>query len=222
LVTLGVTHNESGIVCTSPGESLHLNMNFLAHLALSGGRPNVQIGNFIGDHVKGRDFLKYPDDVQKGILLHRKIDWFTDHHAIPKQGAERLRDSYGRYAGVVVDVFYDHFLAINWQRYHQQTLGDFATQVHGLLAARYFSLPREVRSFVPFLIFNKRLESYARIEGLTKALTIMANYTTLPNNAPIATAVLKNHYETYNNEFLMFWEELAPMANAYLTELDHA
>lgn len=196
-------------------------MNFLAHLFLSNGRPGIQIGNFIGDHVKGRDYLNYAGDVQKGILLHRKIDWFTDHHPLPKQGADRLRESYGRYAGVVMDVFYDHFLAVNWNRYSTQTLSEFALQIHILLSKRYFSLPRDVRSFVPFLIFNKRLESYAHLDGVAKALSIMANYTSMPNNVESAIEVIRANYQAYNNEFVVFWDELASVANAYLEELDN-
>ena len=195
-------------------------MNFLAHLFLSGNNPDVKIGNFIGDHVKGKEHERYPPNVRKGILLHRQIDWFTDRHPLTKQGAERLKPSYGRYAGVVLDVFYDHFLAVNWDKFSAQPLYDFASSAYGLLARRYFSLPREVRGFVPFLIMNKRLESYARRDGIDKALTIMANYTSMPGNSHLAMQVFDAHYAEFNQEFLEFWGDLSAEVERYLNEFE--
>ncbi|MFT3740594.1 MAG: ACP phosphodiesterase [Breznakibacter sp.] len=195
-------------------------MNFLAHLFLSGNNADVKIGNFIGDHVKGKDYERYPPNVQKGILLHRQIDWFTDRHPITKQGAERLKIAYGRYAGVVLDVFYDHFLAVNWNMFTAQPLHEFASSTYGLLARRYFALPRDVRSFVPFLIMNRRLESYARKDGLARALSIMADYTSMPNNVHLAMQVLEAHYTEFNREFLDFWKELSAEVDRYLKELN--
>src|SRR5450432_1821563 len=92
-------------------------MNFLAHLYLSGDNPQVMIGNFIGDFVKGKNLTeRFDTDVAKGIALHREIDWFTDTHIVVKQSKDRLRPKYRHYAGVIVDIFYDHFLAKNWDK----------------------------------------------------------------------------------------------------------
>ena len=104
-------------------------MNFLAHLYLSGDNPKVKVGNFIGDFVKGKNLKdRFEADIARGIGLHREIDWFTDTHSIVKQSKDRLRPKYRHYSGVIVDIFYDHFLAKNWDRYSKQLLPDFAEE----------------------------------------------------------------------------------------------
>ena len=90
-------------------------MNFLAHIYLSGDDPELKIGNFIADAVKGKKYTTYPQKIQEGIILHRKIDSFTDAHPIVKKSASRLFSKYGHYNSVIVDILYDHFLAKNWK-----------------------------------------------------------------------------------------------------------
>src|SRR5690606_38990711 len=101
-------------------------MNFLSHLYLSGKSTEIIIGNFIGDFVKGAKMDDYPPEVTKGIKLHREIDFFTDNHPVVMKSKDKLRVKHGHYAGVVVDMFYDHFLAVDWESYHPQPLKIFA------------------------------------------------------------------------------------------------
>jgi acyl carrier protein phosphodiesterase len=194
-------------------------MNFLAHLYLSGNHPGVQIGNFIGDFVKGRQHDRFPMPVQSGILLHRQIDHFTDTHPIPRLSANKLRPHYGRYAGVVTDLFYDHYLARNWTRYSEQSLHSFVSQIHKLLIRHYFSLPREVKQFLPFLIKSRRLENYQYAEGIERALTIMANHSSLPSKTKEAMMILRHHDAELEQEFTLFFEELQQMAKQALEKL---
>ena len=92
-------------------------MNFLAHIYLSGDNELVTIGNFVADGVRGNKYKLYPTDIQIGIQLHRQIDTFTDAHPVFRQCTKRLHKGYGHYSGVIVDIFYDHFLAKNWTSY---------------------------------------------------------------------------------------------------------
>ena len=102
-------------------------MNFLAHLYLSADDPEIQLGNFIGDFVRGRDLsTRFSVGIVTGILLHREIDEFTDRHEVVKRSKDRLRPKYRHYAPVIIDMFYDHHLAVNWNAYHHQPLPDFA------------------------------------------------------------------------------------------------
>ena len=89
-------------------------MNFLAHIYLSGDNDLIKIGNFMADGIRGKHYEYLPAEVQKGIVLHRAIDTYTDSHPIFRQSTKRLHHRYHHYAGVIVDVFYDHFLAKNW------------------------------------------------------------------------------------------------------------
>lgn len=183
-------------------------MNFLAHLYLSGKSPEVILGNFIGDYVKGNKYERYPLNVQKGILLHRKIDSFTDSHPLVKQSAARLQSRYRKYSGVVVDLFYDHFLAANWDLYSSQSLSDYVSGVHKLFLKNYFKLPGEVKQFLPFLIKSRRLETYRHLDGIMRSLNIMAGYSSLPAETDFAMQQLTLHYQDFESEFLCFFEDL--------------
>ncbi|MEJ0028951.1 MAG: hypothetical protein WDO15_00545 [Bacteroidota bacterium] len=89
-------------------------MNFLAHLSLSDNEPKLMLGNFMGDFVKGRNLAsKFEPLIVSGIELHRAIDHFTDTHKVVQQSKKRLDGKYGHYSGVIVDVFFDHFLSVN-------------------------------------------------------------------------------------------------------------
>lgn len=183
-------------------------MNYLAHLYLSGDSDKVKVGNFIGDHVKGKQYLSYPEEVQTGILLHRQIDTFTDSHPLVRECSELIRPVYRKYAGIITDLFFDHFLASMWNNYSDEQLKDFTKHVHAILLRNYFILPSQVRQFLPFLIQNKRLQSYAEIDGITKAIEIMGNYTSLPSESQYAKHILLNNYEFLKERFVFFFQEL--------------
>lgn len=183
-------------------------MNFLAHLYLSGESDEIKLGNFIGDYVKGNKYQHYPAKVAFGIQLHRSIDSFTDRHAHVKACMRLLKPGYGRFSGVVVDIFFDHFLATNWQEYSAYTLRAFAKQSHSIFLANFLMLPMKVKQFLPFLIHHKRLESYAQKESLYHVLEIMSNRTSLPSNSEWAMTILHQEYQEFEGLFRRFFAEL--------------
>jgi acyl carrier protein phosphodiesterase len=193
-------------------------MNYLAHLYLSGNDPHVRIGNFIGDYVKGNSYDKYSPGIRKGILLHRRIDEFTDKHPVVKQSAAKLYDHYGRYSGIITDMFYDHLLAAGWDNYCKTGLSTFVTDVHKLLIFNYFKLPARVKGFLPFLIKNRGLENYQYISGLRRALTIMSNRSSLPSKTDTAIKILEEHYDEFRTEFNTFFPEVISMSQKFLNE----
>jgi acyl carrier protein phosphodiesterase len=191
-------------------------MNFLAHLYLSGESDGIKTGNFIGDYVKGRKFENYTGDIRKGILLHRSIDNFTDNHPLFQEVRKFFYPDYGRYSGIVGDVVFDHLLAKQWNQFSGYQLRDFARNAHTILLSNYFRLPFRVQQFLPIMIQHKRLESYASIEGLEKALHIMANYTTLPALSQKAVEVLEKNHDQINELFIRFMEEII-----FFIEVEH-
>ena len=92
-------------------------MNFLAHVFLSGVDEQLILGNLIADAVKGKQFENYDLKVKNGIIMHRQIDKFTDDHAIVRQSKKRLEEDYKKFAGIIVDIYYDHFLSLNFNKY---------------------------------------------------------------------------------------------------------
>lgn len=187
---------------------LIVRMNYLAHLYLSGNSEKLLVGNFIGDYVKGSQFKNYPQEISDGILLHREIDFFTDNHMRHREAKRYFRDDFGLYSGIVVDLIYDHFLAKNWRHYSDVSLRTFAKRSHAILLSNFRILPVRVQSFLPFLIQNKRLESYATIEGIVKSLSIMSRYTSLPPNWDKAEFVLRANYKPLEDNFSIFFAEV--------------
>ena len=183
-------------------------MNFLSHIYLSGESEEIKLGNFIGDFVKGRQFLKYPENVSKGILLHRQIDSFTDTHPIVRECIIKLRPGFGKYSGIVVDLFLDHLLAVNWHLYSFEKLSVFTKRFHAVLLSNFFLLPSQVKMFLPFLIQNKRLQSYSSFDGIEKTLSIMVQNTSLPSETKYAMKILEDEYLFFNNAFNQFFPEI--------------
>jgi len=145
-------------------------MNFLAHIYLSGDNEQVKIGNFMADSIKGKKYLKYPGDLQKGIILHRAIDYYTDTHPVFKQSTQKLFPEYGHYSGIIVDIFYDHFLASNWEKYSEVPLKEYTLNFYRLLEENFEVLPTKVKTFLPYMVNDNWLLSYAEIEGIKKVL----------------------------------------------------
>ena len=183
-------------------------MNYLAHIYLSGESDEIKVGNFIGDYVKGNRHQEYPDLVAYGIRLHRSIDSFTDSHTDVREFINLLKPGYGRYAGIIADVFFDHFLAANWNEYSVYTLRQFAKHAHAVFLSHFLILPFRVKQFLPFLIQNKRLESYARQENLFQVLEIMSRYTSLPANSEWAMSMLQQEYAQFEALFRSFFAEI--------------
>lgn len=183
-------------------------MNYLAHIYLSGDSDEIMLGNFIGDYVKGNKHMHYPEQVAFGIRLHRSIDLFTDQHNDVRRCINLLKPGYGRYAGIVVDVFLDHFLAANWNNYSEYTLHQFARHAHAVFLSNFGLLPFRVKQFLPFLIQHKRLESYAERENLYQVLEIMSRRTSLPANSQWAMQILFQEYEQFGALFRSFFAEM--------------
>ena len=183
-------------------------MNLLAHIYLSGSDEQIKIGNFIGDYVKGRAYRRFDPLVSKGIVLHRNIDSFTDHHPTPREVKKLLRPHYRKYAGIVVDLFYDHYLSNYWPTYSNTSLSSFIENFHDILERHYAILPSAVQEFVPRMIRKNRLHSYVTLEGVEQALQIMARYTSLPEKTPQAMQVLSDHYERIGHNFREFFPHI--------------
>lgn len=183
-------------------------MNFLAHLYLSGDDEKLITGNFIGDYVKGKNFLNYPGKIREGIILHRRIDSFTDDHELFREVKKLFRDELGLYSGVVTDLIFDHLLASGWSDYHHLSLRQFAQNIHAVLLRHIFYLPPRVQEFLPILIKNRRLESYAHKKGIQESLEIMSRYTSLPAKATYAIEVLDSYSPFIEKYFTAFMHQL--------------
>lgn len=194
-------------------------MNFLAHIYLSGNEEDVIIGNFIADGIKGKRYLKYPPSIAKGILLHRNIDSFTDAHPTVHKSTARLHKNYSHYSGVIVDILYDHFLAKNWSKYHNQPLDEYVQNFYELLRNNFTILPARIQRMMPYMIADNWLLSYASVEGIGKILAQMNIRTKGVSKMNLAVAELEEYYEEFEAEFTSFFDELIYFSKQKLIEL---
>jgi acyl carrier protein phosphodiesterase len=183
-------------------------LNFLAHIFLSGDSPEVKLGNFFGDFVKGNQLNNYPDGIRKGILLHRKIDEFTDNHPVFRQTVLLLRPSFGRYAGIMADMYYDHLLAVSFEQYSVRSLKCFSLHFYFYALLRYPVLPKRIKRFVFHFVGTDRLGKYASKEGLKDSLEIMRRRKSSAIQPNLAIKVLDAHYLILEMHFKAFFPEL--------------
>ncbi len=195
-------------------------MNYLAHIYLSNENEGITIGNFIADGIKGKKYEKYPKEIQKGILLHRGIDSFTDFHPTVRKSTKRLHENYGHYSGVIVDILYDHFLAKNWNKYHSQPLEEYIQDFYQLLRNSFDILTPRIKRMMPYMISDNWLLSYATVEGISKILVQMNRRTNNTSKMNFAVIELEEHYKEFENEFTSFFEELRVFSKNKIIELE--
>jgi len=183
-------------------------LNYLAHLFLAGTNPEFILGNFIADHVKGSDILKYSETVKKGISMHRAIDTYTDHHPVVKQSIARLRADFHKYAGVIVDMYYDHFLSANWDEYSPIDLPSFTKTRYDTLNIFQAILPMRSARLLFYMEKQNWLLSYSSFDGMQQAFNGMSRRTTFESKMELAVANLRTDYSEFEYEFREFFPEL--------------
>ena len=194
-------------------------MNFLAHIYLSGENDHIKIGNFIADGIHGKNFDAFPIDVQKGIRLHREIDSFTDFHPIFRESKHRLHERYGHYSGVIMDIFYDHFLAKNFSNYSKVPLKDFSENFYKVLDANFSILTPRFQKILPILKEENWLLMYATIEGISHILYNMDRRTRLRSKMQFSVEELKSFYSEFETEFTLFFAEMENFVKRKIIEL---
>ncbi len=194
-------------------------MNFLAHIYLSKENTEVMLGNFLGDFVRGNKYKNYNPTIQKGILLHRHIDTFTDAHKIVRISKRRLHERYGHYDGIIIDLFYDHFLAKNWSTYSEIPLDIYAQHFYKLLHDNYDILPEKAQYLLPYLEKYNWLYNYQFMEGMKTVLEGMNRRTKMISKMDIAIEDLEEYYLEFENDFTEFFKELIIFTDNKLIEL---
>ena len=184
-------------------------MNFLAHIYLSGSDDEIRMGNFIADSVKGKKaLLQFPEGVQQGIIIHRDIDFFMDSHPIVKVGMSRLRKNYPKFSGVIMDIFYDHFLAKNWNEYSTIKLEDYIQQIYKTVEVNQELLIGKSKMMFPYMREQNWLLSYRSIDGIESILSQMTQRINHIVKLNESVNELQEYYEAYDEEFKLYFEEI--------------
>jgi len=194
-------------------------MNYLAHIYLSGSNEKLMIGNFMADGIKGKQWEKYDIEVQNGIHLHRAIDFFTDTHEIVKASKARIWGRYRHYNAVIIDIFYDHFLAKYWAKYHKKELSEFVQTTYSTLQDNFELLPEKIQHLLPFMIKHNWLYNYQFIEGIDKVMKGMANRTSFNSGMENAIEDLVQHYDDFSSDFETFFPILEQFVKSKIEKL---
>ena len=194
-------------------------MNFLAHVFLSGDDFPLALGNLIADKIKGNELKIYPPSVQRGIFLHREIDHFTDTHPLFKACVTELFPTYRHYSRVIVDMYFDHFLAVLWNRFHPLELSEFSTQFYTKLDTTDIEFSEKTERFIDALITYNWFEQYQTIQGLHSILLQMDKRTRFDSNLANSTTELVEKYSYFQNNFLDFMQDLIRFSKLKTLEL---
>jgi acyl carrier protein phosphodiesterase len=189
-------------------------VNYLFHLFLSGDDPEIIAGNFMGDFVKGRLGDIYPPRLRRGLELHRGIDSFAQNQEHFNRSRLRLAPEFGLYRGILVDLYYDHFLALTWNNWSEEPLEDYLSRVRLIVEGKHPYLPERLQGLVP-IIFEELLPSYREPEGIGRALERMARRVKRANPLAGGGEELVRHYQGLRHDFLDF----LPAAREFAAQL---
>jgi len=193
-------------------------MNFLAHAYLSFNDPEVLVGNMIADLVKGKQIELYPEGIQQGIIIHRKIDAFTDNHPVTQKGMEAFRYSTGKYAGAFLDIAYDHFLARDKENIPEGGWEAFAERSYRQIEQNKEFLPEKFCTMFMYMQSENWLYNYRykwMIQRSMERLLTRASF--LADDTPVFNA-FKHYYVMIENCYKTFFPELKTYVQEVLPE----
>jgi acyl carrier protein phosphodiesterase len=197
-------------------------MNYLAHVFLSHHTPDAIVGAMLGDFVKGRTVEGWNDNVRAAIVLHRAVDRFTDGHPLMLASRALVSAPRRRFAGILVDVFCDHFLARHWSRFHPLPLAQFTQTIYSALWSRRSGFPPRLQRILPWMVRDDWLASYAEVGAVDAALRGLARrlrYAKRAGGLASGISELENNYVALERNFIEFVPRLRDFVQAELGEL---
>jgi acyl carrier protein phosphodiesterase len=187
-------------------------LNFLAHLYLAEPTPLGLLGSLMGDFVKGPLPGRYPAALERALVQHRRIDAYTDAHPLVHASRNRVSPAYRRFAGVLTDMFFDHFLARHWADYSVEPLAEFTSRIYALLDAHHALLPARLQHIAPSMRQGDWLGSYVQVTSVETALDRMGSRLKRGNLLLGAGTQLREQYLAFEGDFRAFFPELTEFA----------
>lgn len=194
-------------------------MNWLAHLYLSEPDAEARLGNLLADFIKGRERQGLSPRMQHGIRCHQAIDAFTDYHPVVQRSKGRIGPEHRRFAGILIDIFYDHFLARNWACYTAMPLETFTGEVYQSLLAFAAHLPGEAGKAIQRIAAHDLLGSYQHLEGIEETLKRLSRRLAQRWQRVIALEEaiedLRTHFDALESDFRDFFPQLQQHVKAW-------
>lgn len=190
-------------------------MNLVAHQYLSFNNQALQIGNLLGEVVKGNNYINYPTEISRGIILHRMIDSFTDEHEIVKKSTSYFHATQNKYAPIVIDLMYDYFLIKNWNQYHITSFQEFKNECYNLFISNYDNLPEALQKIINHLIKYDWFSNYESLDGLQKTLNGIGKRTKFNNNLDKTLHSMIEHHDIIEDHFNQFFPIIIKMSKNF-------
>ena len=190
-------------------------MNFLGHLYFSNNNPELMYANLFGDFVKGKDLSIYSTQIQKGILLHRTIDDYIDHHPAVVKLRHELYESLPKVSGIAIDLFFDHILAKRWSEFHLTPLEKFIASFHQFEIEQQEYHNQQFWFVLSKMKEQKWLNNYATMNGLTKACEGLSNRISFPNVLNKAPEVYLEMEINIESAFNSYMKDAIPYFKSY-------
>jgi len=193
-------------------------MNYLAHAYLSFEEPGILVGNMISDFVKGKKKFDYPGKIQQGIALHREIDLFTDTHSATREAKHIFSGAYRLYSGAIIDVVYDHFLAIDENEFTDESLKKFTINTYETLEQFTELFPEKFGMMYPYMKMHNWLYNYKYSQGIQKSLAGLVRRAKYLEESDTAYSLFTIHYEELKKLYGLFFPELKAMSQNFLKQ----
>ena len=183
-------------------------MNYLAHLYLSSSTDESLVGSLLGDFVKGDGYNQYSTGIRRAILIHRRVDAYSNAHPVYRRSKRRIHSSYRHTKGILVDLFYDHFLARKWDQYAAGPLPEFTRRVYSALKAHLDILPPRLQSIIPRTAADDWLLAYGDITNIGHALAGLSRRLSRENELHRGLNELRANYADLEGDFQAFFPQL--------------
>lgn len=165
------------------------------------------LNNLFGDFVKGKDLSRFPEQVQRGIRLHRQIDDYIDHHPQVLELVHQLQPELPKVSAIAIDLYFDHLLAKNWQQYHKMTLTGFLENFYAHAKADSAVYGEEFSQFIRQLIHYNWISYYPKLEGLEKACKGVASRLSFSSKLTEGRAIFEHHEKAISEVFNLYMEQ---------------
>jgi acyl carrier protein phosphodiesterase len=183
-------------------------MNYLAHSLLSFDQEHLLIGNFIADHIKLHKTASLPENIRQGVLLHRKIDHFTDTHPLFIKSKRFFYEGYERYSGVLLDIYYDHILAANFEKFSDVPLKEYVIRVYDILKNNTLHLPDSSQRFLEYAVQNNTFFEYSKKDGIKRVLSHLSYRINHGIDLSGSLPLFEKNYEQIESDFFPFMQEI--------------
>jgi acyl carrier protein phosphodiesterase len=194
-------------------------LNYLAHAYLSFNQPPILAGNLFSDFVKGKQANQYPDDVRKGILLHRAIDSYTDEHPATREAKNIFKPHYRLYSSAFIDVTYDHFLANDWEQFTDDSLSAFSQEVYISLDKYLDICPEPFRQMFPYMKHHNWLYNYRNREGIERSFAGVVHRAAYLTDSETAFKLFEENYHKLQQYYADFFPALHQFARKTLQNM---